>query len=265
MEDELKCPICRKLITNPVLLPCTHSLCLTCATSIQAPAQQFQQSGPGSDDGSGSNNTTELEYPNVEIDKVSLVSETDSGVVCNSRPNSYVGTPSIGNLGLLFSSIQGNAIGIQCPTCKKVVFLDEQGANSLPKNRVLENIVDKYGENKQYVIHCQLCEGDATTPATQMCEQCEVFYCDKCLESCHPARGPLAKHNLVEPTEGKQLLKTKHKNQESKCSEHGEENLSMYCVMCKVTVCYICVQDGRHINHDVQPLGAMCKAQKVSA
>ena len=257
MEDELKCGVCRRLLTNPVLLPCTHSLCLACASSIQAPAQHFQQ-----DDSTSSTGITELDYP--DIDKLSLLSETDSGVVCstNSRPNSYVGTPSIGNL--FMNSIQGTAVGIACPVCKKIVLLDEQGANLLPKNRALENIVDKYGENKQYVVHCQLCEGETLTPATQMCEQCEVFYCDKCRDNCHPARGPLVKHNLVPPTEGKALLRTKNKNKETKCTEHVDESLSMYCMLCKTTVCYVCVQDGRHINHDVQALGAMCKTQKVS-
>lgn len=266
MEEELKCPLCRRLFTNPILLPCSHSLCLACAVSLQQPAQHFQNSSNehgnnSGDDGNSSHNGSHLSE-DQESDKVSLLSETDSGVVCNSRPNSYVGTPSIGNLVF---SIQGNVVvGICCPVCKRLIFLDEDGANTLPKNRVLENIVDKYGENKNYVIQCQLCEGEKTNSATKLCEQCEVFYCDSCLESCHPSRGPLAKHHLVAPSEGKAILRTKHKNTQSKCSEHTDESLSMYCLMCKTIVCYVCVQDGRHINHDVQALGATCKAQKVS-
>ena len=120
-----------------------------------------------------------------------------------------------------------------------------------------------YGQIQKVKYNTELQgEGD-TNAATLLCEQCEVFYCDTCRESCHPARGPLAKHNLVPPMEGKALLRAKNKNKESKCTEHVDENLSMYCVLCKSTVCYVCVQDGRHINHDVQALGAMCKAQKV--
>ena len=253
MEEELKCPVCCRFYTNPVLLPCSHSMCLACAQSNQVPAQQLL---PQSDDSSSA--FSELDYP--DIDKLSLLSETDSGVVLNSRPNSYVGTPSIGSF--FYQSIQGNALGICCTVCKKNIYLDENGVSTLPKNRVLESIVDKYGEQKSLDTYCQLCEGDPRV-ATAMCEQCEIFYCTECRESCHPSRGPLAKHNLVPPVQGKALLRTLNKNRETKCQEHVDEHLSMYCMLCRTTVCYICVQDGRHINHDVQALGAMCKSQKV--
>lgn len=260
MEEELKCPLCRRLFTNPVLLPCTHSLCLACAVSIQQPAPPLHNTSSEHNVSDASSHHSSSTHSDSDSDKVSLLSETDSGVVCNSRPNSYVGTPSIGNLVF---SVQGHvSLGISCPVCKRLILLDEEGANSLPKNRVLENIVEKYGENKNYKVQCQMCESKEAKTATKMCEQCEVFYCDGCLESCHPSRGPLAKHNLVTPGDGKVLLKARHKTM--KCNEHVDESLSMYCLMCKTVVCYACVQDGRHMNHDVQALGASCKAQKVS-
>ena len=268
MEQELTCVICKRLYTNPILLPCTHSLCLACALNIQTPVQEMSaahstetDSNNSSSSSSGSN-STEWDLPET-FDKVSLVSETDSGVICSSssRPNSYVGTPSVGNV--IFNSIQENGMGINCPVCRRTIFMDENGASGLPKNRALQAIVDKYGESKNIDVYCQLCEGKSCK-ASVMCEQCEVFYCDHCREKCHPDRGPLAKHNLVSPSDGKVLLRTKHKTGESKCTEHEDENLSMYCTLCKTSVCYVCVQDGRHMNHDVQPLGAMCKSQKVS-
>ncbi|XP_052850744.1 E3 ubiquitin-protein ligase TRIM9 isoform X2 [Drosophila gunungcola] len=37
MEDELRCPTCKQLYANPVLLPCFHALCLGCALDIQTP------------------------------------------------------------------------------------------------------------------------------------------------------------------------------------------------------------------------------------
>lgn len=261
MENELKCPKCKKLFTYPVLLNCCHSLCFACAQSLQARALKSSdtEDAPSIHSGTSSSSGTEVDLS--DLDKLSLISETDSGVVCNSRPNSYVGTPSIGNLSYP-GFVNSLCWKVSCPVCQRITSLDEQGANSLPKNRALENIVEKYGENKEINIYCQMCEKDCNT-ATTMCEQCQVFYCDPCRTICHPDRGPLAEHKLVSPEEGKAVLKARNNGKEAKCSDHIDENLSMYCLMCKCTVCYLCVQDGRHINHEVQALGAMCKAQKV--
>ncbi|XP_041353036.1 E3 ubiquitin-protein ligase TRIM9-like isoform X2 [Gigantopelta aegis] len=257
MEEELKCPLCRKVYTKPVLFPCYHSFCMACAVGIQQPAQQLIPQTTGTDEGTQVINET-VDFP--EIDKLSIVSETDSGVVCNSRPSSYVSTPSISNI--FTQSLQTCTFGIKCPICHKSVFLDDTGAQSLPPNKVLEAIVDKYyNQHKHDEVKCEMCE-DGSTDATTMCKQCEVFYCDKCRDSCHPPRGPLAKHNLVDPTQGKNILRTKNKNKEVKCAEHGDEQLSMYCVVCKIPVCFTCAQDGRHLSHDVQALGALCKSQK---
>lgn len=257
MEEELKCPVCKQLFNNPVLLPCYHSLCLNCAVHIQQPAQHVQ---PSSEENISNLNDISVDYP--DVDKLSIVSETDSGVVCNSRPNSYVGTPNI--QGILFPPLQTNALSLTCPACHKIIYFDENGAHNLLKNRAMQNIVDKYGESKNLAIKCQLCEGENPNEATVMCEQCEVFYCDACRENCHPARGPLAKHALVGPQQGKASLRARNRGKQVFCADHVEETLGMYCMVCKVPVCAMCMQDGRHTSHDVQALSAMCKAHKVS-
>ena len=291
MEEELKCPVCRRLCTNPIVLPCNHSICLACGISLQNQIVNANNSignnstenvntvipvqihthgstmGSDIDKGcsNGSNTITniqlsgEIDFP--DIDKLSLLSETDSGVAVNSRPNSYVGTPNVA--GFYFNNIHTPILSLACPVCKKFVYLDDQGANSLPKNRVLEAIVDKYVESKNIPTMCQLCVGTDIKYSTFMCEQCEVFYCDSCLENCHPARGPLAQHSLVTPFDGKAILRNKHKVTESKCSEHTDENLSLYCVLCKMTICCVCSHDGKHFSHETQPLGGSCKLQKV--
>ncbi|XP_055925973.1 E3 ubiquitin-protein ligase TRIM9-like [Argiope bruennichi] len=254
MEDELKCPLCKHFFSNPVLLPCYHSLCLNCALHVQQPAQQVNQ--PAQED---ANHLNDIPGDCPDVDKLSLVSETDSGVVCNSRPNSYVGTPS---QGILFPPLHSSALSLACPMCHKTVYFDENGVHNLPKNRALQNIVDKYGESRNLAVQCQLCEEEPQEAAV-MCLQCEVFYCNACRDNCHPARGPLAKHTLVSPHEGKASLRAKNKNKEPKCTDHVEESLSMYCMLCKVPVCVLCLQEGRHLSHDVQALGSMCKAQKT--
>ncbi|XP_035703748.1 E3 ubiquitin-protein ligase TRIM9 isoform X3 [Folsomia candida] len=197
-------------------------------------------------------------------DKVSVLSETDSGVVIcsnSSRPNSYVSSHNMH--GLLFPPIQSTSFCLSCPVCHKTVYFDENGAHNLPKYRVMQNIVDRYIESRNLGTKCQMCERSPKL-ATVMCEQCEIFYCDKCQASCHPQRGPLAKHSLVNPTQGKVVLKEKAGPLDYfKCPDHSMESLNMYCMLCKVPVCIGCLQDMKHADHDVQPIQHMSKAQKT--
>jgi len=313
MEEELKCQVCKQLFTNPVLLPCYHSVCLNCAVQIQHPIQSGPVStstatpnngfhshathtnfhgqshhivvttatvhhqsshhhsdssisssgcGTGSGGGGGSESSSGTEDGS---DKISILSETDSGVVvCGgsvpTRPNSYVSTANMH--GLLFPPIQSTVFSLSCPVCHKFVYFDEHGASNLPKYRIMQNVVDKYVEARNLGMKCQLCERNPR-PATVMCEQCEIFYCEKCRESCHPARGPFAKHSLLSPQEGKIQLKLKAGPLEYKCPDHPAASLNMYCILCKVPVCGGCLQERKHSDHDVQPIHTMSKAQKV--
>jgi len=164
MEDELRCPCCKELFVEPVLLPCWHALCLACAVNLQAPPDSPPESTADSSNAPGSDQ---------EADKLSILSETDSGVVCSStstssRPGSYVGTP--GNGGFPPS---GGTLCLSCPICQKTVYFDEGGAHNLPKYRAMQHIVDKYQESRNSRLQCQMCEGEPRD-ATVACEQCEV-------------------------------------------------------------------------------------------
>jgi len=70
-----------------------------------------------------------------------------------------------------------------------------------------------------------------------------------------------AKHSLVAPTSSKSPLKPTA--QVLKCSNQGEENISMYCVFCRVPVCYVCLERGQHTGHEVKVLSATFKEEKV--
>lgn len=165
MEDELRCPSCKELFVEPVLLPCWHALCLACAVNLQAPPDSPPESTADSSNAPGSDQ---------EADKLSILSETDSGVVCSStstssRPGSYVGTP--GNGGGFPPS--GGTLCLSCPVCQKTVYFDEGGAHNLPKYWAMQHIVDKYQESRNARLQCQMCEGEPRD-ATVACEQCEV-------------------------------------------------------------------------------------------
>lgn len=255
MELELTCPACMKYYSNPVCLPCSHSICMTCAQRLLAPVGACEELTRANAD-----------FP--DIDKMSLYSEADSGVSMStgsSRPNSYLASSRADLLSTIPSSDADSCIICPAVTCKKVNYLNELGVASLSHNRVLESIVDnKTSSNESFTAPCQMCQADQNTPAKSMCEQCEVFYCDKCKDEFHPLRGPLANHNLVTPVEGRKLLRKRNREKESKCKHHTDENLTMYCLICKENVCYLCIQDASgHLNHDVQATSSICKSHKV--
>ncbi|KAG8013145.1 E3 ubiquitin-protein ligase TRIM9 [Nibea albiflora] len=276
MEEELKCPVCGSFYREPIILPCSHNICLACARNIlvQTPDAESPQSSRAS--GSGVS-----DYDYLDLDKMSLYSEADSGygsyggfvsaptTPCQKSPNGVrVFPPSVpqpppqqhllpqpGSL----PPIPRNSC-ITCPQCHRSLILDDRGLRGFPKNRVLEGVVDRYQQSKAAALKCQLCE-KSPKEATVMCEQCDVFYCDPCRLRCHPPRGPLAKHRLVPPAQGR-ISRRASPRKISTCTEHELENLSMYCVQCKTPVCYQCLEEGKHGTHEVKALGAMWKLHK---
>ncbi|CAL8284028.1 unnamed protein product [Lota lota] len=278
MEEELKCPVCGSFFREPIILPCTHNICLACARNIlvQTPDAESPQSSRAS--GSGVS-----DYDYLDLDKMSLYSEADSGygsyggfvsaptTPCQKSPNGVrvfpptVPQPPATQHHLLqlqpgsLPPIPRNSC-ITCPQCHRSLILDERGLRGFAKNRVLEGVVDRYQQSKAAALKCQLCE-KSPKEATVMCEQCDVFYCDACRLRCHPPRGPLAKHRLVPPAQGR-ISRRASPRKTSTCTEHELENMSMYCVQCKMPVCYQCLEEGKHGTHEVKALGAMWKLHK---
>ncbi|CAG13222.1 unnamed protein product, partial [Tetraodon nigroviridis] len=276
MEEELKCPVCGSFYREPIILPCSHNICLACARNIlvQTPDAESPQSSRAS--GSGVS-----DYDYLDLDKMSLYSEADSGygsyggfvsaptTPCQKSPNGVrVFPPTVpqqpppqhllphpGSL----PPVPRNSC-ITCTQCHRSLILDDRGLRGFPKNRVLEGVVDRYQQSKAAALKCQLCE-KSPKEATVMCEQCDVFYCDPCRLRCHPPRGPLAKHRLVPPAQGR-ISRRASPRKISTCTEHELENLSMYCVQCKTPVCYQCLEEGKHGTHEVKALGAMWKLHK---
>ncbi|KAM5235172.1 E3 ubiquitin-protein ligase TRIM9 isoform 17-T17 [Ctenodactylus gundi] len=271
MEEELKCPVCGSFYREPIILPCSHNLCQACARNIlvQTPESESPQSRRAS--GSGVS-----DYDYLDLDKMSLYSEADSGygsyggfasaptTPCQKSPNGVrvfppAMPPPPTHLSPALASVPRNSC-ITCPQCHRSLILDDRGLRGFPKNRVLEGVIDRYQQSKAAALKCQLCE-KAPKEATVMCEQCDVFYCDPCRLRCHPPRGPLAKHRLVPPAQGR-VSRRLSPRKVSTCTDHELENHSMYCVQCKMPVCYQCLEEGKHSSHEVKALGAMWKLHK---
>uniref|UniRef100_A0A673JIK4 E3 ubiquitin-protein ligase TRIM9-like n=1 Tax=Sinocyclocheilus rhinocerous TaxID=307959 RepID=A0A673JIK4_9TELE len=252
MEEELKCPVCGSLFKEPIILPCSHNVCLACARNIIVQTPEGET--PPQNRCSG---TSDYDY--LDMDKMSMYSETDSGygsyTPCLKSPNGVRVFPP---------ALVHRHCSITCPLCHRSVSLDERGLRGFQRNRLLEAIVSRYQQSRAVSVKCQLCDRNPVD-ATVMCEQCDVFYCAPCQQRCHPSRGPLAKHRLLPPTQaqaGNAQPAGASARKQATCLDHEAENYSMYCVSCKTPVCYQCLEEGKHGKHDVKPLAAMWKQHK---
>ncbi|XP_073769419.1 E3 ubiquitin-protein ligase Midline-1 isoform X2 [Danio rerio] len=158
----------------------------------------------------------------------------------------------------------------QCPTCRYVITLDQQGLDGLKRNVTLQNIIERFqkaslsGPNsptetrKQIspsamssaceAVQCQFCEQDPPQEAVKTCVTCEVSYCQECLRATHPNKKPFTGHRLTEPVPDARLRGLA-------CPEHGEEKVNMYCITDEQLICSLCKLVGHHREHQVASLG----------
>ena len=251
------CGKCSGYIDSPVTLPCSHSLCYKCAqreikltSNGRSPRKTLAK-----DDSRLPPNS----FP-TKMNGLSPSHLTQDRTDCASDDSGYLSMLELHSC--LHQQIQGPIQSLKCPRCSVSFILDDRGVDCLPRNFILESIIQKH-KSRSAEVYCQLCEGNTPQRASVMCEQCQILYCNDCLLVCHPKRGPLASHSLVPPNMehlGHQQIKNRGV---LKCCEHEEETISMYCALCKMPVCYLCFDEGRHHGHDAKALGIMFKEQKV--
>ena len=106
---------------------------------------------------------------------------------------------------------------------------------------------------------CGLCEDVARAKASWYCDQCCVAYCQRCLDTFHPRRGPLAHHRLRRP------VRKEGAEKEAFCSDHEAEVAAIFCDQCQQLVCHLCVCDGvgKHSQHKILSLDTAFTQTKV--
>lgn len=166
----------------------------------------------------------------------------------------------------------------QCPTCRYVITLDQQGLDGLKRNVTLQNIIERFqkaslsGPNSPTetrkpisqsamssaceAVQCQFCEQDPPQEAVKTCVTCEVSYCQECLRATHPNKKPFTGHRLTEPVPDARLRGLA-------CPEHGEEKVNMYCITDEQLICSLCKLVGHHREHQVASLGERYDKLKV--
>lgn len=128
---------------------------------------------------------------------------------------------------------------INCPLCRSSTLLPEQGVSALPPNTELSGEAANILSEDMPV--CSLCGDDSKSLASRFCSTCGVLYCEKCLEICHPAKGPLKRHTLQ--TVDQYLSRNKARLGEGSspsCEEH-KLPLCQFCTSCRLVMCRSCV------------------------
>ena len=192
------------------------------------------------------------------LDKLSLKSDNDSGISLSSRPSSLLLPPALPEISFLSTnSIHEKPYStyLECPQCSKMIYMDKSGVQSLPKNRLLADIMNHHRE-KSSTSKCQLCHSLEEQIITRLCEQCQIGYCDQCREQYHPMRGPFSKHTFIDVT--KQLS-----NYDEKyfCQDHLDNSADFYCLDCRLECCQQC---SSHTNHEIVSIRQAVKIFKVN-
>ncbi|KAI8491592.1 hypothetical protein Bbelb_307920 [Branchiostoma belcheri] len=242
LESELTCPMCLDLFESPLQLPCLHNLCRKCVRDLDS----YSKKADGKERGARGGAVARKRGPPAgqKKDKPKLICPTcRREVPLDERvwPKESGGNYIYGILGLLFVA----------------------GVDGLSRNMVLQNIVDRFRdardkEKPETAPPCQLCEGDPR-PAVKVCVNCDgLAYCEDCLLTFHPARGPLARHTLVAP--GQQPSKAEPKV--VMCADHADEKVNLYCKVEEAPVCALCKLVGKHQGHEVAALSDAYKEKK---
>ncbi|KMY89580.1 E3 ubiquitin-protein ligase TRIM9 isoform X3 [Drosophila simulans] len=300
MEDELRCPTCKQLYANPVLLPCFHALCLGCALDIQTPyspgsalpgavngaggASSAGHNGlHGNGGGAGGGAAAPGTNPNGPGTRHSSHSSAASTASSNTGSESVTSDQDQSDKVSIFSEADS---GVVCcsNTSRPVSYA---GTGLLPG---VGNVVAPPGA--AYCLTCPLCRklvffddgGVRNLPTYRAmeaivdrfcarealrCQMCETdpkvasLICEQCeIRYCDACRE--LTHPARGPLAKHTLVKPRGAAQqrESVCGEH-EETLSQYCLSCKAPACGLCIGELRHQAHDVQSINVTCKAQKV--
>ncbi|XP_036696151.1 E3 ubiquitin-protein ligase Midline-1 isoform X2 [Balaenoptera acutorostrata] len=161
LESELTCPICLELFEDPLLLPCAHSLCFSCAHRILV-----------------SHCAT-----NESVESVTAFQCPTCRHVITLSQRGLDGLKRNVTLQNIIDRFQKASVS---------------GPNS-PSETRRERPFDANSMTSAEKVLCQFCDQDPAQDAVKTCVTCEVSYCDECLKATHPNKKPFTGHRLIEP------------------------------------------------------------------
>ncbi|XP_062359038.1 probable E3 ubiquitin-protein ligase MID2 isoform X2 [Cinclus cinclus] len=162
LESELTCPICLELFEDPLLLPCAHSLCFSCAHRILVSSCSSGES----------------------IEPITAFQCPTCRYVISLNHRGLEGLKRNVTLQNIIDRFQKASLS---------------GPNSPSESRRERPFRRSPTMSVPERISCQFCEQDPPRDAVKTCITCEVSYCDRCLRATHPNKKPFTSHRLLEP------------------------------------------------------------------
>ncbi|XP_068061130.1 probable E3 ubiquitin-protein ligase MID2 isoform X3 [Anomalospiza imberbis] len=199
LESELTCPICLELFEDPLLLPCAHSLCFSCAHRILVSSCSSSES----------------------IEPITAFQCPTCRYVISLNHRGLEGLKRNVTLQNIIDRFQ------------KASLSGPNSPSESRRERTYRNspTMSVAGER----IACQFCEQDPPRDAVKTCITCEVSYCDRCLRATHPNKKPFTSHRLVEPVPDahfRGLTCLEHENE--KVNMYCVADDQLICALCKL-------------------------------
>ncbi|CAH2315570.1 probable E3 ubiquitin- ligase MID2 [Pelobates cultripes] len=197
LESELTCPICLELFEDPLLLPCAHSLCFSCAHRILV-------------SGCASSEIAE---------SVPVFQCPTCRYVISLNHRGLEGLKRNITLQNIIDRFQKASLSVPSSPCED------------QREKIYKSVPIMAAER----IPCQFCEVEPPRDAVKTCVTCEVSYCDRCLRATHPNKKPFTSHRLVEPVPDahfRGLICLEHENE--KVNMYCTADDQLICALCKL-------------------------------
>ena len=147
---------------------------------------------------------------------------------------------------------------LNCPVCRCKFKLNE-GVEGMTRNHFICNMLEALSiQHHEKCIPCSHCE----QPSVGRCVTCELFMCEKCLES-HNGYIGFRDHVVLTMQE---LSKPEHRSKikgKSYCKKHTSKKLKLYCETCEELICTYCVV-FEHVrpDHECSPLEEIAERKR---
>ncbi|CAH1231290.1 TRIM2 [Branchiostoma lanceolatum] len=155
---------------------------------------------------------------------------------------------------------------MECPTCRKIVTLPQQGVEGLRSNFYVNNLLDfvvvKKGAGPG--VPCQVCEGKEEG-ARSWCVQCAVLLCESCA-NLH-RKFPAMKGHQILTQDNLKATECMPATFQRKafCSKHEDHVITFYCEPCQTLVCVACALVDHRMDdgHNLVEIGAIAERKKL--